>query len=126
NLLLQLLGAALLAPEKIFVVAGINLNTPATDLKHPGCQLVNEVAVVRNEDHRAGVLAERCEQHVFGAHIEVIGRLVKQEKIRRMQQHPQQGIAVALAAGEHADTLEHVVSGEQKTSQQTAQICFPR
>ena len=39
-----------------------------------------------------------------------------------MQQHAQQGVAVALAAREDADLLEDVVSGEQETAEQTAQL----
>ena len=43
-------------------------------------------------------------------------------KFDGMQQHARQGVAVALAAGEHADPLEHVVFGEQKAAQQAAQF----
>ena len=52
----------------------------------------------------------------------MVGRFVQQQKVRRVQQHTQQGIAAALSAGEHSDFLEDVVFGEEKTSQQAAQL----
>ena len=69
---------------------------------------------------------ERFQQDVFGAQVEVVGGFIEQQKIRRMQQHPQQGIAIALAAGEHPDLLEDVVFGEEETSQQAAQFGLRR
>ena len=39
-----------------------------------------------------------------------------------MKQHAQQGVAVALAAGKHADALEHIALGEQERPQQAAQL----
>jgi len=52
----------------------------------------------------------------------VIRGLVEQQKVRWIQQHSRQRIAVSLAAGEHADRLENVVRAEQKTPQQRAQL----
>src|SRR6516165_9441227 len=43
-----------------------------------------------------------------------------------MQQQPQKRIASALAAGKHADSLEHIVRLEQETSEQTAQLSLAR
>ena len=40
-------------------------------------QLVDEVAVVRDEYDRAREGLQRFQQHVFGAHVQVIGRLVQ-------------------------------------------------
>src|SRR5206468_11852584 len=53
NLLLQLRCAALLAPQKVFVVAGINFHATATDLEYSRCQPIYEVTVVgnRSEEH---------------------------------------------------------------------------
>src|SRR5882757_2391248 len=52
----------------------------------------------------------------------MVGRLVEQQKIRGMQQQPQQGIAAALAAGKHSDLLEHVVFGKKEAAKQAAQF----
>ena len=56
----------------------------------------------------------RLQQHVFGAHVQVVGRLVQQQKIRRRNQNPRQCKAVALAAGQHAQRLEDVVAAKRK------------
>ena len=81
----------------------------AADLEDARGQLVDKVAVVRDKHHRAGVLAQRFEQHVFGAHVQVVGGLIEEQEIRRTQQHARQGIAIALAARKHADALEDLV-----------------
>ena len=79
---------------------------------------------MRNEDHRAVKVLQRFQQHVFCAHIQVVGRLVEQQKIRRAQQHARQRVAIALAARKHADPLEHIVLAEEKTAEQAAQLDF--
>ena len=43
-------------------------------------------------------------------------------KLAGRQQHPGQRVAIAFAAGEHADRLENIVVGEQETAQQAAQL----
>src|SRR5262249_17518219 len=110
--------AALLAPEIVFVVAGKDFDAAVPDFKNPRGQLVDEIAVVRDKDHGAGELAERLEQNIFGAKVQVVGGLVEEQKIRWMQQHAGQRVAVTLAAGKHADGLENVVLGEEKATEQ--------
>src|SRR5271155_5307674 len=41
-----------------------------------------------------------------------------------MQQHAQQRIAIALAAGEYADALENILAGKQEATQQAAKLSF--
>src|SRR5262249_58796665 len=81
---------------------------------------------VRDKDHGAGELAERLEQNIFGAKVQVVGGLVEEQKIRWMQQHAGQRVAVTLAAGKHADGLENVVLGEEKATEQAAQLGLRR
>ena len=52
----------------------------------------------------------------------MVGGFVEQQKVCRMHQHAQQGVAIALSAGEHADAFENVVGGKQKASEQAAQF----
>src|SRR4051812_48380241 len=52
----------------------------------------------------------------------MVGRLVQQQEVRGMQQHLQQRITVALAAGEHADFLEYFIRRKQKTAKEVAQF----
>ncbi|MCY1562009.1 hypothetical protein D9M68_993420 [compost metagenome] len=46
-----------------------------------------EVAVVADEQHRAFIGAQRLDQHFLGVDVEVVGRLVQHEEIRRVEQH---------------------------------------
>ena len=87
-----------------------------------GGQLVDEVAVVGYEDHRAGVVLQGREEDFLGAHVQVVGGLVEQQKIRGHHQHAGQRVAVALAAGEHRYGLEDIVFREQEAAQNAAQL----
>ena len=111
-----------LAPQVILVVAGENIHFAAADFKHPRGQLIDEVAVVGDKHHRAGIFLERFQQDVFGAQVEVVGGFVEQQEIGGVQQHARQGIAIAFAAGKHADALEDIVFGKQEAPQQAAQF----
>ncbi len=78
--------ATLFAPEIVFVVAGEDFDLAVADFEDARSQLVDEIAVVRDEDDRAGVFHQRVEQHVFGAQVEVVRRFVEQQEVRGMQQ----------------------------------------
>ena len=52
----------------------------------------------------------------------MVGGLIEQQKVGRMQQHLEQSVAIALASGEHADAFEDIVSGEKKTAEQAAKL----
>ena len=93
------------------------------DLEDAGGQRVDEVAVVRDEDDGAGEVAAWLRA----------GRLWRACRggwwARRAagsstgcSEHAGQRVAVALAAGEHAERLEDVVAGEQKAAEQAAQL----
>ena len=53
---------------------------------------------MRYEHYSARVFAQSFQQDILGAHVEVISGFVEQEEICRMEQHPQEGVAVALTA----------------------------
>ena len=53
---LQGFSATLLPPQIIFVVAGIDFDLAVANVKNSGGQLVDEVAIVRNEDYGSGVV----------------------------------------------------------------------
>jgi len=101
---------ALLPPQVVLVVAWEDLHFAGGHFDDARGQLVDEIAVVRHEDNRAVVILQRRQQHVLGAHIEVIGGLVEQQEIGRHHQHARQRVAVAFASGEHADALEHFLA----------------
>ena len=76
---------------------------------------------MRDKNHSAAEGRQRVEQHVLGAHVEVIGGLVKQKKIRWRNENPRQRVAIALAAAQHAQRFENIVAAEKKTTQQRPQ-----
>ena len=114
-----------LSAEVVFVVAFVQRDDGAVlHFKHARRQSIDEVAVVRNKNHRAGERRNRFQQHILGPHIQVVGRLVQQQKIRRRHQNPRQRKAVPLSARKHAQRLEHIVAGKEKAAQQRAQLDF--
>ena len=48
-------------------------------------QAVKKIAVVRNKDQRSIVVPQRFFKHIFGTHIEVVGRLVEDEHVHRFE-----------------------------------------
>ena len=70
----------------------------AVELEDPAGDVVEEVAVVGDDEDGARIVAQVAlePQHRFG--IEVVGRLVEQQKLGLLQQQPAQRDAAALAA----------------------------
>src|SRR5580700_3481955 len=112
----------LLPPEIVFVVSRIDFYLPVSDFKDSRSELVDEIAVVRNKHHRAGVFHQGFEQDVFGAQVKMVGGLIEQQKVGWMQQHFEKSVAIALASGEYADAFEDIVSGKKKTAEQATQL----
>ena len=75
---------------------------------------------MRDEDQRAAEILERLEQHVLRVEIEVVGRLVEQQRVRRAQQHARDRQPRALAARQHAHRLLDVVAREQEAAEDVA------
>ena len=102
----------LLAPEIVFVISGEDLDLTVPDFENSRRQFVDEIPVVRDKDDCAVELLQGRQQHVLRAQIKMIGRLVEQQEVRRMQQHARQRVPVAFASGQHSQRFEHVVIGE--------------
>ena len=122
NLFGYFFGAALFAPEVVFVVAGVDVEAAVFDLEDAGGEAVDEVAVVRDEEDGAGEVADGVEQDVLGAEVEVVGGLVEEEEVRGGDEHLGHGVAVALAAGEDAELFEDVVAGEHEAAEERAEF----
>ncbi len=82
----------------------------AVELQNPLGDIVEEVAVVGDRDHRARILLEEVFQprHRFG--IQMVGGLIEQQHVGLGQQQAAQRHAALLAAGQLAD---HRVPGRQ-------------
>ncbi len=64
---------------------------------------------------------ERADQHLLGDEIEVVGRLVEHQEVRRVVEHARQHEARLLAAREHAAALLDLVAGETEAAGERAQ-----
>ena len=75
----------------------------AIELENPAGDVVEEVAIVRDRDDGAGIVLEEALEPRDRLGVEVVGRLVEQQQIGRLQQQPAQRDAAPLAAGERRD-----------------------
>ena len=93
--------ALLLQPGR--VVALERIAAAALDLQDPAGDVVEEVAVVGHDHHRAGVVVQRVLQPGDAFGVQVVGRLVQQQQVRLLQQQPAQRDAAPLAARQRGD-----------------------
>src|SRR6266446_68585 len=61
NGFLQGFSASLLPPQIILIIAGVDFDLAVANVKISGGELVDEVAIVRNEDYRSGVVRQCCQ-----------------------------------------------------------------
>ena len=55
----------------------------AAKLQHAIAEAAQEFAVVRDEQYRPVEVLQRVEQHFLGGQIQMVGRLVEHEEVRR-------------------------------------------
>ena len=94
----QSCGFPLFPPEIIFIVAGKDFYAAIANFKDACCELVNKVAIMGNENDCAGEFLQGIQQDILGAKVEMVCWLIQQQKVRWMQQHAGQRVAVALSA----------------------------
>jgi hypothetical protein len=75
---------------------------------------------VADEDHRSVVAVEGLDEGLAALEVEVVGGLVEEEQVARLQQQAGQGDASTLAAAQHPDVLVDVVAAEQEGAQDRA------
>jgi hypothetical protein len=101
-LLAQLLGALAL---ECGVVAGVELRPALVQVQGVGGDVVEEFAVVRDHQQRAGIAQQPLLQPQHGVEVEVVGRFVQQQEVRWRHQRARYVEAHAPAAGEIRDRL---------------------
>ena len=79
--------------------------------------LVDELAVVADDDEGAGELFEGLLEGLNGFHVEVTRRLVEDEGVGFGQHHHREAAADALTTREDADGLLDVVATKQHTAE---------
>ena len=82
----------------------------AAQLEHATAERTEEHPVVRHEHHGALEVPERCEQHLLGGQIEVVGRLVEDQEVGRVEEHARHHEPRLLAARERPDLLVDLVA----------------
>ena len=110
----------LLVPEKLRVGSRVHERPTGAHFDDLGGQAFDEIAVVGHEDQRAAVVDQRVEQHFLGIQVQMVGRLVEQQRVRRTQQHACDGQPCPFSAREHANRLVDVVAGEQEPAEDVA------
>ena len=82
----------------VVVAAGVGDDGLVVDVGDVRADAVQEVAVVRDGDERAFVVVEEILQPVDGVEVEVVGRLVEQQRLRLAEERLRQQHADLLAA----------------------------
>jgi hypothetical protein len=72
-------------------------------VQHTRDRLVEQVEVVADDEQRAPVVAQEAEQPLLRVDVEVVRRLVEQERVAAREQDPRQLDTSALATGEDAE-----------------------
>src|SRR5213079_865467 len=85
-----------------------------------GSELVDEIAVVTDEQQCALERLENGFQLLASEKIEMVRRLVQYEKIRVPCGESGESQSTSLSAAQHADALEHVLSFEEESGEMVA------
>src|SRR5690606_10426543 len=86
----------LLEPRAVVALPG-NAVAPV-ELEDPAGRVVEEIAVVRDGHHRAGILGQEALEPRDRLGVEMVGRLVEQQHVRPRQEQPAERDSAALAA----------------------------
>ncbi|MCY1530834.1 hypothetical protein D9M68_660400 [compost metagenome] len=110
----------------VVVVAGVDADLAVVHVGHVRAHLVQEVAVVADDDHRALVAVEHVFQPTNGVDVQVVGGFVQQQDVRIREQRLRQQHA-QLPAGRHfAHGQIVLVDGDFQAQQQFAGAGFGR
>ena len=82
------------------IIALVRNAAAAIELEDPASDIVEEVAVVGDDQDRARIIAQMAFEPQYRLGIEMVGRLVEQKQLGLFEQQPAQRDAAALAAGE--------------------------
>ena len=93
---------------------------PAAELVDFRDKAVEKIAVVAHHDEGAVEILKCLLEHVLRAQIEVVGRLVEDEKIEGFEQEFEDGQARALTAGQHLHLFRPFFAAEHEGAEQIA------
>ena len=78
---------------------------------------LDHVAVVADQHDRAVIAVQGLDQRLAGVDVEVVGRLVEDQQVRRVAGDQRQRQPGALAAGQFADQRGRLVAGEAEAAE---------
>ena len=108
------------------VVATIALQRAEVEFPHRAGDRIEEVAIVADDDHRAGEIAQVALQPLHSSDIEMIGGLVQRQHVRCLQQQPTEQRARLLPAGQSAEGRVEVLRAETHALHHRADALFVR
>ena len=95
---------ALGLPQEVGLVPSlVHVGRTAVELEHPGRHPVEQVAVVAHDDQAPGVVDEPVLEPGDGPQVQVVGRLVQDEELTRLGQHPGERHPLGLAPRQRGD-----------------------
>ncbi len=81
-------------------------------------ELVEEMAVMRDDDDRPVILAHGLLEDFLGGHVKMVGRLIHDQQVGRGNDHLGQGQSAFFAAGKHRHLFIDIIALEKKGGQQ--------
>ena len=103
---LELFPTAAFALDRVVrVVAVVEIAGAVVNLDHAVAALVDEPAVMRDDEHRAAVILEVIAQPVHRIHVKVVGRLIEQQHVGLLKNDAGEIDARFFAAGEQVKLL---------------------
>jgi hypothetical protein len=120
--LVPLSGLELLLPEQllglvIVIVAHVQTEAPQLQLRDPVHHAVEKVPVVGDDHHRPLVSREEVLDPLEGLEVQVVGRFVQQEQVRRLEQESAQGDPHSPTARQRGQRGVELVGREAQPAQ---------
>lgn len=81
----------------------------AAEFQDAIAEATKKFTVVGDEKHRAFEVFQSFDQHLFRREVEVVCRLIKDQKVWRVKQHPGHDESCLLAARQSTDLLIDIV-----------------
>ncbi len=104
--------------------SGVGFRLPVAHFDDLADRVLQELAVVRDDEHRTVVAAHPAFQPLDPGHVEVVGGLVEDDQVGFFEQQPGDGQPRALAAAQRSDPLVVVGFGEAHLGEDRAEIGF--
>ena len=108
--------------QVIIDAAQVLSHLAATKLIYLLHQSVKELAVVAHDDGRAVKSLDGFFQHILGLHVQVIGRLIENQEVDRLQQQFNHGQPAALASTQHLDEFLAGLPSKHESTQEVVYL----